>query len=221
MLGAEALLRWECPRRGTLGPDRFIPWAEATGLIHPLGFGLLSRVARDCEAGLLEHLGQDSTVAINLSPVQFTEPDFIPRFAELLAQSRLPRERCKLEVTETAIADNPTAVTAGLNLLREFGFRIILDDFGTGYSSLTHLVQLPIDGIKIDRSFVAQAGYCDKNYAVIAAMLELAIELGLSVTAEGIETRAQLNLLAKHGCRSFQGFYFSRPTPFRKGRLLR
>jgi len=211
--GVEALLRWEHPVRGLLGPSEFIETAEAFGLIHSMGMGMLASVALDCRDGLLAKIGPQGRISLNLSPKQLAEPSFIPRLADFLTDGALPQTRCDLEVTETAFDAERKDSIAKLHLLKEFGFRVLLDDFGTGFSFLSQLQELPVDGVKIDPRFVRQLPHCVKSREIVRALIELAGTLELSVTAEGVETAAQWQCLKAMGCRSLQGFLFSRPAP--------
>lgn len=211
--GVETLLRWEHPEQGILGPGEFIATAEAFGLIHSLGMGVLASVALHCREGLLEKIGPEGRIALNLSPDQIAEPSFLPRLADFVADRPLPRDRCDLEITETSVLEDANGSVARLHLLREFGFRIILDDFGTGYAFLSQLQALPLDGIKIDQRFTRRLPHCEKSAEIIRAIIQLAEQMGLTVTAEGVETASQWQALVAMGCRSLQGFFFSRPAP--------
>ncbi|HEX2207981.1 MAG TPA: EAL domain-containing protein [Longimicrobium sp.] len=206
--GWEALVRWEHPERGRVGPDEFIAAAEDTGLIVPLGRWVLGQACRQLrlwQDG--DGAGEPLFVCVNLSARQFQDPRLLAEVEAAVTEARLPPGSLKLELTESTVMRDPQAASALLRRLRALGIQIYLDDFGTGYSSLSHLHQLPLDGLKIDRSFVR--GTIDS--AVVQTILTLAHSLGVGVVAEGIEEAAQLAALRAMGCRLGQGFLFSRP----------
>jgi EAL domain-containing protein (putative c-di-GMP-specific phosphodiesterase class I) len=203
-VGVEALARWSHGGRPVPPPD-FIGHAERTGLIHALGEHVL-RTA--CVDGMR---WDGITVAVNVSPVQLRNPAFPATVESILSETGFPAERLELEVTESILASEPEAISARLAKLRAMGVRVALDDFGTGFSSLGYLRTLPFDRIKIDRSFVNDPGY--QSQAIIEAVLGLGRSLGMSVTAEGIETDAQRDYLTQRGCGRFQGYLLGRPSP--------
>ena len=208
IVGLETLLRWNHPTRGIVPPDQFIPIAEETGLIVPLGEWVLQKA---CE---ISRRWPHLTIAVNLSAVQFTTAGFPERVIELVRQAGADPRRIELEITETVLLAGHQAVQT-LQMLRKAGFRIALDDFGTGHSSLSYLRQYEVDKIKIDRSFVThidQASSIDAR-AIVNAIVTLGHALGLTVTAEGVETEDQKEFLAKIGCDELQGYLFSRPLP--------
>ncbi|HEU0299868.1 MAG TPA: EAL domain-containing protein [Longimicrobium sp.] len=207
--GWEALVRWDHPERGWVGPDEFIAAAEDTGLIVPLGRWVLGEACRQLRAW--QNGGSRSEplfVCVNLSARQFVDPWLTAEVEAAMTESGLPPGSLKLELTESTVMRDPQAAAALLRRLRGLGIQIYLDDFGTGYSSLSHLHQLPLDGLKIDRSFVR--GTVDT--AVVQTILTLAHSLGVGVVAEGIEEAGQLAALRSMGCRLGQGFLFSRPV---------
>ncbi|MDP3691060.1 EAL domain-containing protein [Bradyrhizobium sp.] len=204
----EALLRWNHPRRGLIAPIEFIPVAEQTGLMIPLGDWVLRRACRDA-AGW----PGDIRVAVNLSPVQFRNPDMVSSVTAALAAAGLPARRLELEITETALLQNSEATLSMLHALRGHGVQIAMDDFGTGYSSLSYLRSFPFDRIKIDGSFVGELSTRGDAIAIIHAVAVLARRLGISTTAEGVETREQLAMLRLEGCTEAQGYLFGRPRP--------
>jgi diguanylate cyclase (GGDEF)-like protein len=204
----EALVRWNHSLRGMISPVNFIPLAEETGLIVPLGEWVLRQACMDA-AGW----SQDVGVAVNLSPVQFKNPSLVSTVKEALKASGLPARRLELEITESVLLQNSEATLAVLHELRGFGVRISLDDFGTGYSSLSYLRSFPFDKIKIDRSFVSELATRDDSMAIVRAVTGLGKSLGIVTTAEGVETDAQFELLRREGCTQAQGYLFSRPRP--------
>jgi EAL domain-containing protein (putative c-di-GMP-specific phosphodiesterase class I) len=209
IVGVEALVRWERPGIGMVSPAEFIPIAEETGLIVPLGSWVLReacRQAREFDDGRL-------IVRVNVSARQLTEPSLCDVVTTALAESGLPAERLCLEVTESVVMEDAERSIAALDALRELGISIALDDFGTGYSSLSYLRRLPIDGLKIDRSFVRGLGHEAEDESIVASVIELARSLGVEVTAEGVETTEQHERLREGGCDTMQGFLFARPQP--------
>jgi diguanylate cyclase (GGDEF)-like protein len=204
----EALVRWNHPLRGTISPINFIPLAEETALIVPLGEWVLRRACADA-AGW----SGDIDVAVNLSPIQFKNPNLVSSVSAALQASGLPANRLELEITESVLLQNSEATLAVLHELRGFGVRISLDDFGTGYSSLSYLRSFPFDKIKIDRSFVAELATRDDSMAIVRAVTGLGKSLGIVTTAEGVETDAQFELLRREGCTQVQGYLFSPPRP--------
>ncbi|WP_315838307.1 bifunctional diguanylate cyclase/phosphodiesterase [Bradyrhizobium prioriisuperbiae] len=205
--GVEALLRWHHPRRGLVLPKDFIPLAEETGLIVPLGEWVLRTACATAAAW-----PGDLNVAINLSPAQFRSKDLVALVVGALATSGIAPHRLELEVTETVIMHDSEAVFATLRQLHQLGVRIALDDFGTGYSSLSFLQKFPFDKIKIDRSFVSElAGAKEEARLTARAVVRFAVSLGKTTTAEGVETEDQLDILRADGCAEMQGYYFSRP----------
>jgi diguanylate cyclase (GGDEF)-like protein/PAS domain S-box-containing protein len=204
----EALARWNHPLRGSISPLNFIPLAEETGLIVPLGDVVLRKACADAASW-----SQDVCVAVNLSPVQFRNPNLVPSVKAALAETGLPAHRLELEITESVLLQNSAATLAVLHELRAFGVRISLDDFGTGYSSLSYLRSFPFDKIKIDRSFVTDLATREDSMAIVRAVTGLGKSLGIVTTAEGVETDAQFDLLRREGCTQAQGYLFSRPRP--------
>jgi diguanylate cyclase (GGDEF)-like protein/PAS domain S-box-containing protein len=204
----EALVRWNHALRGMISPVNFIPLAEETGLIVPLGDWVLRQACMDAA-----QWSQDVGVAVNLSPVQFKNLNLVSSVKEALRASGLPAERLELEITESVLLQNSEATLSVLHELRSFGVRISLDDFGTGYSSLSYLRSFPFDKIKIDRSFVSELATREDSMAIVRAVTGLGKSLGIVTTAEGVETDAQFELLRQEGCTQAQGYLFSRPRP--------
>jgi diguanylate cyclase (GGDEF)-like protein len=204
--GVEALMRWDHPMRGTIAPGFFIGLAEECGLIDAMGQFALRQAFLDSRRwpGL--------SVAINVSPIQFRSPGFLPFIRDLVAETAVDPRRIELEITEGLLLEDGADVQASLRSLREMGFALALDDFGTGYSSLGYLRRYPVDRIKIDRSFVARLGADTESDAVIAAIIKLAKALNLGVIAEGVETDEQRRRLRAAGCTDAQGYLFSKPV---------
>ncbi|MDP5279256.1 bifunctional diguanylate cyclase/phosphodiesterase [Sphingomonas sp. DG1-23] len=207
MVGVEALLRWVHPEQGLLPPAQVIPIAEETGLIIPLGEWVLRQA---CAAA---NRWPELFVALNLSPVQFRTAGFAERVLEIVRDTGVRPEQLELEVTEGVLIDDDELVRAGLAKLRAAGLKIALDDFGTGYSSLSYLRKFEVDKIKIDRSFVQHLGHTVDSAAIIHAVVTLGHAMGLTVTAEGVETGDQQRFLKLAGCNQMQGYLFSRPVP--------
>jgi predicted signal transduction protein with EAL and GGDEF domain len=206
--GCEALLRWKHPERGTVSPTEFIPVAEEIGLIVPLGEWVLRKACEDAA-----DWPDDVKVAVNLSPIQIMNQNLVTTVVSALATSGLPANRLELEITESVLMQNTEATLASLHRLRELGVRISMDDFGTGYSSLSYLRSFPFDKIKIDRSFISGLGDGDDSIAIVMAIAGLAKNLGMMTTAEGVETKQQLQHVKALGCSEMQGFLFSAPRP--------
>jgi diguanylate cyclase (GGDEF)-like protein len=209
--GFEALIRWNHPQRGLVSPGTFIPLAEEIGFIVPLG----EWVIREACATAARWPG-DARVAINISAVQFRNPGLMQVIIGALATSGLHPTRLEIEITETVLLQNKETTLALLHQLRALGVRIALDDFGTGYSSLTYLQSFPFDKIKIDRSFVKDITENTGSLNIVRAVAALASGMGMTATAEGVETREQLDSITSEGCTEMQGFLFSRPLPARE-----
>ncbi len=204
VIAFEALIRWRHPDRGMISPAEFIPVAEETGLIIPLGEWILRQVCADALSW-----PQRIRVAVNLSPVQFRNPDLVHTVFSALAAAHLEPGRLELEITETALLQDNEAVLEKLRQLKNYGIQISMDDFGTGYSSLSYLRSFPFDKIKIDQSFVRGLGKREDSLAIIRAVISLGKNLGMTVIAEGVETHDQLCLLSVERCDEVQGFLYS------------
>jgi diguanylate cyclase (GGDEF)-like protein len=209
--GFEALIRWNHPQHGLVSPGTFIPLAEEIGFIVPMG----EWVIREACATAAKWPG-DARVAVNISAVQFRNPGLMQVIVGALAASGLNPARLEIEITETVLLQNKEATLAVLHQLRALGVRIALDDFGTGYSSLTYLQSFPFDKIKIDRSFVKDITENTGSLNIVRAVAALASGMGMTATAEGVETREQLDSITSEGCTEMQGFLFSKPLPARE-----
>jgi diguanylate cyclase (GGDEF)-like protein len=206
----EALLAWKNPRFGNVGPSRFIPIAEESGMIIPIGAWVLREVCRQGAVWQARNLPA-IRVAINVSPLQFARPDFVEMVSNALRQSGLPPQCLEMELTESMIMRDVESAARRMAQLRDVGVSIAIDDFGTGYSSLSYLRRLPLDTLKIDQSFVAEIGADGTALSLIHTIVVLAHNIGLTVVAEGVETRKQLELLRAAGCDKVQGHVFGEP----------
>ena len=207
----EALVRWQHPARGLIPPDEFIPVAQETGLIKPLTRYVLAQALAQCRAWDVD--GLELAVAVNVSMRNLMDLEFPDEVGELLAESGIAPTRLELEITESNIATDAARTARVLERLSTMGVRIAIDDFGTGYSSLAYLRRLPIDQIKIDRSFVAAMGESEESAVIVRSTIDLGRNLGLQVVAEGVETTEAWNELSRLGCDVAQGFLLSRPVP--------
>ena len=212
VVGCEALMRWQHPERGLVSPATFIPLAEESGFMQPIGEWVLRQACTQAAAWEREFHNQ-LRVGVNLSARQFQHSGLIEAVASALDEAGLPARLLELEVTETAILADPEAAASILSEVAKMGISIALDDFGTGYSSLSHLRQLPIDRLKIDRSFVSRLPDDADDCAIAAAVIDMARNLGLRVIAEGVETRQQVTFLRDRGCHEVQGYLFGKPVP--------
>ena len=210
-IGAEALLRWQHQQRGWVPPDTFMPLAEETGTILPLGQWVLetacAQLALWAAKPSLAHL----TIAVNVSARQFYQPDFVDQVRKTLKATGANAQRLKIELTESSLVENLEDIIAKMTALKSIGVSFSMDDFGIGYSCLSYLKQMPLDQLKIDQSFVHNIITDQKDAAICRAIVALAQSLGLSIIAEGVETEIQKNFLASIGCDAYQGYFFSRP----------
>ncbi|HEY4920481.1 MAG TPA: EAL domain-containing protein, partial [Xanthobacteraceae bacterium] len=204
----EALVRWHHPTRGLVDPGTFIPLAEESGLIMPLGEWILRQACR--EAASWPKLLQ---IAINLSPVQFQHGDLAALVHSVLLETGLKPARLELEITEGVLISDFSRTVSVLRRLKALGVRIAMDDFGTGYSSLSYLQAFPFDKIKIDRSFITNLERNPQSEAIVRAVIGLGRGLNLPITAEGVETQAQLDFLMRESCQEIQGYLIGRPEP--------
>jgi EAL domain-containing protein (putative c-di-GMP-specific phosphodiesterase class I) len=213
VVGMEALLRWHDPEQGTISPAEFIPIAEASGLIIPLGEWVLQRachiLAQWQRLPELEH----TSLAVNVSPHQFRHPRFIEQVSSAIEQAGIDPTRLELEITESLLIDDTGSVIKRMQTLRDIGLRFSLDDFGTGYASLGYLKLLPIYQLKIDQSFVREVLTDPNDEAIVKTIIALAASLELDVIAEGVETAEQAQRVQQLGCKVFQGYYYGEPAP--------
>jgi diguanylate cyclase (GGDEF)-like protein/PAS domain S-box-containing protein len=215
VLGVEALVRWNHPNLGLVPPGDFVPVAEETGLIVPIGAWVLERsCAWAAETG--RELGRDVRVSVNISPRQLSQPDVVQLVGQVLERTGLRPELLCLEVTESVLVQDADAATRTLTALHELGVRLSIDDFGTGWSSLTYLQRFPVDEIKLDRSYVSRVAEDNAAATIVGALVGMAHAMALSVTAEGVETEEQLRFLEAQRCDTAQGYLFARPLPARE-----
>ncbi len=212
-IGAEALLRWRHPRRGLVSPLDFIPLAEDTGLILPIGLWVLETACAQIKAWEANPLAVGLQLAVNVSARQFHQPDFVEQVREILKKTGADPTRLKLELTESVVLSNINDAVAKMHDLKEVGVYFSMDDFGTGYSSLSYLTQLPLDQLKIDLSFVRNIGIKPTDAVIVQTIINMGNSLGMEVIAEGVETEAQRDFLERNGCHAYQGYLFSKPVP--------
>jgi diguanylate cyclase (GGDEF)-like protein/PAS domain S-box-containing protein len=220
IVGAEALVRWRHPTHGLIGPMRFIPMAEETGLILPLGGYVLDQACRQVRS-IRERLNVDLPISVNLSPRQFQESGLLPQVEAALAANDLPSELLIFEITETMVMEDLSGAREVMKKLNRLGVPLAIDDFGTGHSSLAYLKQFPVDEVKVDRAFIQGVAESQVDLAIVRAIIDLAQAMGISAVAEGVETKDQAAELSMLGCPVGQGFYFSHPLPAEEfGELL-
>jgi EAL domain-containing protein (putative c-di-GMP-specific phosphodiesterase class I) len=213
-LAYEALVRWQRPDGRLVAPSEFIPTAEETGLIVPIGTWVLEEACREAATWQSDTGGAPAPcVAVNLSVRQLREPAFVETVCDVLARTGLAASRLMLELTESILADDVTTSLATLYELKALGIGLVIDDFGTGYSSLSYLKRLPVDALKIDRTFVGGLGHDTEDAAIVSAVIGVARGLGVGTIAEGVENECQLEALRALGCDCAQGYLFGRPGP--------
>jgi EAL domain-containing protein (putative c-di-GMP-specific phosphodiesterase class I) len=210
--GAEALIRWTHPERGSVAPNQFIPIAEDSGLIRPIGNWVLRSACEQAQAWIDAGLPL-KTMAVNVSAMELRDENYLDRSFDILASTGLDPRRLELELTESVLMRQAESAASILQTLRDRGVQVAVDDFGTGYSSLSYLRKFPIDSLKIDQSFVSQITANGDDSSIVTAVISMARSLNLRVVAEGVETIEQLAFLQLHQCDEAQGFFFSRPVP--------
>ncbi|ELX12833.1 diguanylate cyclase/phosphodiesterase with PAS/PAC sensor [Janthinobacterium sp. HH01] len=213
MAGTEALVRWKHPQRGLVSPAEFIPVAEDSNLILPLGRWVMHEACRQLAQWAGDKRTAKLTMAVNVSAQQFHRPDFVEQVLEVLAATGARADKLRLEMTESLLLKDVESTVEKMQRLRAAGITFALDDFGTGYSSLSYLHRLPLDQLKIDRSFIWGAVKEDSGAAIVRIIVALGKALNMSVVAEGVETLEQLNFVIAEGCQSYQGYLFSKPLP--------
>jgi EAL domain-containing protein (putative c-di-GMP-specific phosphodiesterase class I) len=212
LAGFEALIRWYHPDQGVVPPMSFIPVAEETGLIVPIGAWVLQEACRQmAEWNAAYRMDPPLYMSVNLSAKQFVEEDVLSHIESAIQQSGIDPQQLKLEITESAVLENQDGAAAVLQRIKQGGVRVSLDDFGTGYSSFSYLHQLPYDTLKIDRSFVSRIGEAGENSEIIHAIIVLAHNLRMDVVAEGVETAGQAAQLRNMWCEYAQGYFFAKP----------
>jgi EAL domain-containing protein (putative c-di-GMP-specific phosphodiesterase class I) len=212
-IGAEALLRWNHPDRGMVSPVQFIPIAEATGLILPIGKWVLLSACSQLKQWENNPLARNLVLAVNVSIRQFHEEDFVGQVRDIIVQSGINPGRLKLEITESMFEHKVHSTTVMLHELKGLGILFSMDDFGTGYSSMSIIKRLPLDQLKIDQSFVRELVHDVQDKAIVRAIVAMANSMNLSVIAEGVETEEQRHILESKGCNYYQGYLFSKPVP--------
>ena len=212
IVGMECLIRWHHPERGLLSPVEFIDIAEETGAIVDMGTWV---IAEACRAGksLCDQLGSELEIAINISPRQFKDPNLVSTIRRALRETGLNPTSLEIEITETMLMSDVEAANQTVQKLHQLGLKLAIDDFGTGYSSLNYLKKFPIDTVKVDRSFIMDIPESADDMAITSAVIAMAHRLNMSVVAEGVETRDQLEFLQSNGCEFAQGYLFSKPLP--------
>jgi EAL domain-containing protein (putative c-di-GMP-specific phosphodiesterase class I) len=213
VLGAEALVRWRHPTRGLVSPAHFIPFAEQSGLIIPIGDWVIRAACERLRAWADQPSTRALTMAVNVSLRQFRQPDFVAGVRRVLEETGASPALLKLELTESMMVEDMAGATAKMHALKDLGATIAIDDFGTGYSSLSYLMRLPIDQLKVDGSFVANLPGNTRDAIITRTIISMATSLGLDVIAEGVESESQLQFLRTNGCHAFQGYLFAHPLP--------
>ncbi len=217
LVGAEALLRWQHPDRGLIMPGEFIHLAEESGLILAIGNWVLQEALRQFKAWYSDgRLESGHRVAVNVSAVQFRQADFVSQVERALSDTGAEPDWLTLEMTESILLRDFDEAVKKIEVLKRLGVRFAIDDFGTGYSSLAYLKRLPVNEIKIDRSFVSDVMVDANDAALVDAILTLADHIGLEVVAEGVESEVMFEYLSQRGCRLFQGYFFGRPSPVKE-----
>ncbi len=213
IVGAEALLRWINEERGFVSPAQFIPLAEESGLILPIGLWVLETACRQLQKWQDSPATGHLQLAVNVSARQFRQPNFVAQIGELLKTYGIDPTRLKLELTESIVLNDVEETVQKMLALKQFGVQFSMDDFGTGYSSLSYLKQLPLNQIKIDQSFVRDIVIDKSDAIIVKTIIDMSLNFNLEVIAEGVETEEQLEILRQNGCQAFQGYLFSKAVP--------
>jgi len=211
IIGVEALIRWNHPELGILPPGEFILLAEDSGYIKPIGEWVIKEACRQIKEWDNKNM-PFVPISVNVSSIQFQDKNFVKQIGMHMMNSSVKASKIELELTESVVMKNSESSISVMNALKELNLKLSVDDFGTGYSSLSYLQKLPIDKLKIDRSFVSNLSEDSEDAAIVKAIINLAKNLNLTVIAEGVETEEQLQLLRGWGCDEYQGFYFSKPV---------
>jgi len=213
LAGFEALIRWQHPERGFVNPSDFIPLAEDTGLIIPIGMWILRKACQQlCQWQWQSAANRNLFMSVNLSSKQVSQPDLVSQIRGVLEETNVDARHLKLELTESAVMQNADMAARLLKRLKALGVQLSIDDFGTGYSSLGYLHKFPVNTLKIDRSFIGRIGEDAENIEIVRTIVSLAENMGMDVVAEGVETLSQLTQLRKLNCQYGQGYLFSRPV---------
>lgn len=220
VLGAEVLLRWQHPKLGLVLPNEFIPIAEESGLILSIGEWVLRTACEQLKVWASSPATEHFLLAVNVSAHQFRQPDFVAVVSKVLAQTGANPNRLKLELTESVVLHNIDDTIEKMKTLTRQGVHFSMDDFGTGYSSLAHLTTLPIQQLKIDRSFVRNITNNHNNAVIVQTIIGMANNLGVAVIAEGVETEEQRAFLGRYGCPTYQGYLFGKPMPLGEFEVL-
>ena len=213
VIGAEVLLRWINPERGFVSPAQFIPLAEESGLILPIGLWVLETACRQLRQWQDSPATRHLQLAVNVSARQFRQPNFVEQVGEILKRLGIDPTRLKLELTESIVLTDVEETVQKMLALKQLGVQFSMDDFGTGYSSLSYLKRLPLDQIKIDQSFVRDIVIDKSDAIIVKTIIDMSINFNLEVIAEGVETEEQLEILRQNGCQAFQGYLFGKAVP--------
>ncbi|MFI3157706.1 MAG: EAL domain-containing protein [Methylococcaceae bacterium] len=213
MLGAEALLRWEHPRYGLITPDQFIPIAEQSGLILPIGAWVLQSACEQLKLWQSDPLKKDLPLAVNISSRQFSRPEFVEQLRQILKETGVNAEQLKLELTESLMLHDIANTIEKMERLKLLGIQFSMDNFGTGYSSLSHLKKLPIDLLKIDQFLMRDIAIDSCDAMIVKTIIDMANKLGVGLIAGGVETEQQFACLKQFGCSTYQGYLFGKPMP--------
>ncbi|WP_245884114.1 EAL domain-containing protein [Vibrio albus] len=216
VIGAEALIRWVHPINGIIGPNRFIPIAEETGLIVPIGNWVLETACKQLVQWREKEQTKHLSLSVNVSYKQFCQSSFVANVLHLIEKYDIQSGKLKIEITETTLVDDIELAISHMDKLKCFGVSFSLDDFGTGYSSLKYLKQLPLCQLKIDKSFISDLETDKNDQSIVKMIIGMAHALGLNVIAEGVETQEQISYLKSEGCLSYQGYFYSKPTPIKE-----